>query len=85
MSLTTFKNAGNCNFLAKVFRMNGTTFGRILMNVIDTISYTMYDALVTLRERKLTMEKLVDANNLFANYKCVRYASDVTFSRNIVQ
>lgn len=82
MLLTTLKHAGNWDFLAAMFRMKGPTFERTVIVVLENVIDVLYETVVDRWEKKYSMAKLAETDRMFPNYKCARYATDVTFQQS---
>lgn len=82
MGCVTVKHGGTWDFLARMFRIPGPTFERMVMKVIDVATPVLYEKLVNSYERKFSMERLMKGNATFKHHWFALYATDVTFQQS---
>lgn len=81
MTLVTLKHAGSWDWLARMFKMKGATFERIIVKFIRMLAPKLYEIFVESAADGYTISKLASTGSTFANYPCARYAVDVTFQQ----
>lgn len=77
--MVNLENAGNWDFLGKMFKRNGCTFERLTPKAIRSVYSDVYNNFVQNYGRKYTMGRVVERGRSFVNFSCARYATGVTF------
>ena len=79
MLVTLLKHGGQWDFVGRMFCINGPTFERTIMRMVDIVNKDMYEHLVEQTNEKYNMKKLNEDDTLFEHHRNSRYATDVTF------
>ena len=82
MTLAVLKHGGQWDFLAKMFRLEGPTFERMIMKFIYIISYPVFEHYVEYQGQKWKIKLMSRKKIGFKNYPIARYATDVTFQQS---
>ena len=82
MTLTVLKHGGHWDVLARVFKLKGPTFERMVTKFVALISDHLFALLVTDIRREFTMKNLDNTHARFSNFPEALYAVDVTFQQS---
>lgn len=82
MTITVLKHGGQWDILARIFRMKGPSFERLITSFVRLVSPFAYQSFVTEVSKIHTMENMIENDQQFGNFKCARYATDVTFQQS---
>ncbi|PXF40870.1 hypothetical protein BWQ96_09415 [Gracilariopsis chorda] len=81
LTLTVLKHGGEWDVLARVFKMKGPTFERLVTKFVCLISSFPYESFVTEFGKLHSMALLRDDGKHFSTFEEGHYATDVTFQQ----
>ncbi|ETP41621.1 hypothetical protein F442_11245 [Phytophthora nicotianae P10297] len=81
MSVCAMKHCGKWDTVAHMFDKGSSTFQKMVRGFLEVVTPRLYELLVCSQE-KMSVEKLTLSGRTFDNFKCARYATDVTFQQS---
>lgn len=82
MTLTVYKNGGAWDFLSAIFKIQTTTFQRMIWKYVETVGPEAYRSLVECKDDYFTMNRLRRKQCQFNHFGEARYATDVIFQQS---
>ncbi|KUF76251.1 hypothetical protein AM587_10011470 [Phytophthora nicotianae] len=80
-SVCAMKHCGKWDTVAHMFDKGSSTFQKMVRGFLEVVTPRLYELFVTSQE-KMSVEKLTLSGRTFDNFKCARYATDVTFQQS---